>query len=468
MVGVNRSKACITCIRRKKGCDQQKPTCGQCRKSCIECKGYDRPRTFVNSFVQEDAKNAGDPGQTNLEVAFSRNLMRSARETSVLGLFWNSYFPNGKKLPQGGTITILGGLMHLVQEIYTADDLLRKTIVALSLSAIGMQEDPSGWMREKGRRLYGDALQGAVTLLQNPRRRQENGLLIVIRLFSLYEVMSALELIGDSDEQSLTWMTHCFGDAAIIQDRGPLAFVSGAAHRLFVDGRLHLIMTSLRTRKKCFLSDPAWKKLPWNEIKKSPKDLLLDILVDVPTLFEAIDIMSHCKDAIQKADYLECLYLEYVSLEKRLRMWHRKFSPVLIILERNIIVQDVVVPQILAAGHVSTLYWATCIIVYGIVAISLMAEGYGEECFRGKYINPAIFCQNILRIIPLFLHYSTGIFRVHLATPPLSIAMIYLCSLHPEEMKEEKAMLSGYLQDPLCSTMRKFLASMNPQEATEL
>jgi hypothetical protein len=224
-------------------------------------------------------------------------------------------------------------------------------------------------------------------------------------------------------------------------------------------------MTSLRARKNCFLSDPAWKELPFSEIKKSPKDLLLDILVDVPTLFEAIDIISHCEDPVQRANCLERLYLEYVSLEKRLDQWHKMFSSVLIRLERNIFVQDVVVPQILAAGHISTLYWATCIIVYGMVAKPLMLEGYGEKSFGGKYVDPGVFCQNILKVTPLFLHYSTGMFRVHLATPPLSIVMIYLCSLPPEEMKEDKAILSGYLKDPSCSTMRKFLASMNPQES---
>jgi hypothetical protein len=172
-------------MRGKKKCDRQKPTCSQCRKSCIECEGYDRPRTFVNSFVQGGAKTPDIPGES------SKKLMRSAHETNVLGLFWNSYFPNGKKLPAGNAISTLGGLMHLVQDIYTADDLLRKTIIAFSLSAIGMREDPSGWMREEGRRLYGDALRGAVVMLQSPRRRQEDGFLIAIRLFSLYEVISS-------------------------------------------------------------------------------------------------------------------------------------------------------------------------------------------------------------------------------------------------------------------------------------
>lgn len=220
-------------------------------------------------------------------------------------------------------------------------------------------------------------------------------------------------------------------------------------------------MTALRTRKICFLSDPAWKKLPWSRNPKSPKDLLLDILVEVPTLFEAIDVMSYCTDPIQRADYQERLCMEYASLEKRLSLWYERFFPASIADENNTLVQDTVMPQVLAAAHLSTLYWATCVIVYGMVGKVLMT-GYREEFFRERYVDPAIFCQEILRIIPLFLHYSTGIFRVHLATPPLSIMKIYLTNFRQGDMKKEKAMLARYLQDPSCLTMRNFMANMDP------
>lgn len=222
-------------------------------------------------------------------------------------------------------------------------------------------------------------------------------------------------------------------------------------------------MTALGKRKKTFLSDPDWKKIPWVHVKKTPKDLLLDILVDIPTLFEALDTMPHCKDPKQKAGCQEWLYMEYVSLEKRLARWHARFSSDFVTYEENSTVQDAVMPQMLAAAHLSTLYWATCVILYGMVGKVLMVK-HGEKRVRGRYVDPEFFCQDILKVIPLFLHFSTGIFRVHLATPPISVATIYLSSLPPDEMKEEKVTLAGYLRDPSCSTIRKFLASMHPQE----
>lgn len=269
-------------------CDRQKPACGQCRKSCIKCQGYERPRTFVNiqqhTFVRESPGSSDVSSQANMDLAVSKKLVRSARETSVLGQFWSSYYPNGKQLPTGGAIDILGGLMHLVQDTYTADDLLRKTIVAFSLSAISRQDPSCGWMREEGRKLYGDALNGAVMMLQNPRRRQEYGLLMVIRLFGLYEVIilytvfisrvailvtfkmnkmltyAVKVVIGDSEEQSLSWMTHCLGDAALVKDRGPLAYSQSPSHRLFVDGRLPLVCEEiLHSHTQLPLTFPSFK-----------------------------------------------------------------------------------------------------------------------------------------------------------------------------------------------------------------
>lgn len=45
--------------------------------------------------------------------------------------------------------------------------------------------------------------------------------------------------------QSDGWMSHNFGDIALVTGRGPTAFTSGFSHRLFVDGRLHLVSQAL-------------------------------------------------------------------------------------------------------------------------------------------------------------------------------------------------------------------------------
>jgi len=35
--------------------------------------------------------------------------------------------------------------------------------------------------------------------------------------------------------------------------------------------------------------EPEWKTVPWLEIPKTPKDMLLDVYVEIPGLFETSD-----------------------------------------------------------------------------------------------------------------------------------------------------------------------------------
>ncbi|KAH8703605.1 hypothetical protein BGW36DRAFT_423160 [Talaromyces proteolyticus] len=470
MVGIRRSKACLTCIKRKKGVSDPVPSTGSmerfffnCRKACIPCQGYSKPRVFINSFAQDGIRHEQDAASQKdcLHVDFSNKIARSAHETKILEQFWQSYFPNGEALPIDVAHSVLGGLMQNIQDLYGTEIVLRKVILALSLSTLARQDASLAWMKEEGRRLYGDAMQGAVVTLRVPQKRQENGLLAAVQLFSLFEAV-----YGDDGENDITqaksWLTHCFGNVALIVQRGPLAFTTGSSHRLFVDGRLHLTITALKARKKSFLSEVAWKTIPWSVAKKYPKDLLVDILVDVPSMFEAIDVMMVCKEPTRKAQLCKRLRDHYLSLERSLVQWHTDFSPALINIDNETQITEVITPQMLATAHLSTLYWTTCIIIYGMVG-RLLFQNDDYDVLKQRYIDPGIFCRNILKIVPVFFDPSTGIFRVHLVTFPMTVVMMHLATLPSEQMMQEKALLAKYLQNPACVTIRKFVASLEPQ-----
>jgi hypothetical protein len=49
MVGVPRSKGCITCRKRKIGCSRERPICSQCKSTGRECLGYARQTIFLNN-----------------------------------------------------------------------------------------------------------------------------------------------------------------------------------------------------------------------------------------------------------------------------------------------------------------------------------------------------------------------------------------------------------------------------------
>jgi hypothetical protein len=261
-------------------CDKQKPACGQCRRACIPCQGYDRPRTFVNSFVQYQdgsSQKTTTPSQCKSYLdTYSSELIRSGNEAGLLGQFWQSYFPNGEALPEAIHGELVGW-MHGIQAIYTSESTLGKAMLAITMSAVGSNDESGGseWMKEAGRGLYGNALQDAAVMLRNPQKRQGDELLAIVRLFSFFEVFShkidcktsrhvlthnPKAVYGEDGDGQLTqsdgWISHNFGDMALVAGRGPTAFTSGFSHRLFVDGRLHLVSDPICYSIRSIVTNP--------------------------------------------------------------------------------------------------------------------------------------------------------------------------------------------------------------------
>lgn len=232
-------------------------------------------------------------------------------------------------------------------------------------------------------------------------------------------------------------------------------------------------MAAIQDRKKTFLGETAWKTIPWSNSQKSPKDYLLDILGDVPSLFEDMDKASSSRQegldsSNTKTKYQSHrLYDELLRIQTSLAQWNEDYSSCLLTIsdEQDDTGQDVVInPRSLATAHISTLYWSICIVLHGIMGKALAAATGRKESSSSNeksLINLQVLCQQILKIIPVFLHPKTGIFRVHLATFPLSVVKMYLAMSPPKSMMEERALLTKHLQDPACSTMRKLMASMN-------
>jgi hypothetical protein len=287
MVGVKRSKACITCIERKKGVsktafvlsgmtliteqsDAQKHTCKQCEKARKTCRGYNRAMTFINKVVQCNPKDSSSSPPTAharpIESKFTKELMQSAIEEKYLGYFWQSYFPNGQPLPIEVVNSGLGGWMHHCQRLCAIDSTTRRSVLALSISTMTEQEECTPWVGVLGRKLYTSALQSVAAKLKCPSSRQADSLLASIRLLGLFEVnlplpssiyistheltltLSSKTLYGE-DEGRLTratnWLAHGHGSIALVKERGPKSFSYDQSHRLFTDWRLHLVSSSV-------------------------------------------------------------------------------------------------------------------------------------------------------------------------------------------------------------------------------
>ena len=74
----------------------------------------------------------------------------------------------------------------------------------------------------------------------------------------------------------------------MIEIRGPAMFAHGLAHDIFANSRFLIILASLSVSKRTFLSQLAWKTIPWctHSQSKCHMHSLLDILADLPGLKE--------------------------------------------------------------------------------------------------------------------------------------------------------------------------------------
>ncbi|KAL2202953.1 hypothetical protein CC79DRAFT_1185233 [Sarocladium strictum] len=274
MVGVKgRSKACRTCLRRKKGvsqstqcshigtcrlllpdlesprsicccrkgvlfsqwatltkviqqCGQQRPACEQCIKARIPCGGYateliiiehdphsrspesstyaiDHAHKQAISVVKSLSDNrhthrspthrsrkrggSSRPGDVVITGGTPKYLSRAAEEAKICGQFWSMFLPNRRALPLDMIRDKMGGWINAVQDLHSTDPVLRKTMLALSLTTLGKANDDEAMVRE-GTMLYGKALGELSAAPSFARKAGVDTMLSAIRLFGVYEV----------------------------------------------------------------------------------------------------------------------------------------------------------------------------------------------------------------------------------------------------------------------------------------
>ncbi|CAG9986769.1 unnamed protein product [Clonostachys byssicola] len=491
-----RSGACTTCLRRRKGCDQQRPACSQCRKACIACEGYpDRSSLSFVDATQTTIKRANtvhhhraprkkptaSPVRHAWAMASNDTLAVKATETGHVDLFWRQYLPNGREIPCDVAHSITGGWVHAVQSLYRSEDsVLRGILLALALATRGCWEDmPSA--RELGLRLYNDALAEASAVFQLPKRAKSNSFLAAVRLFTLYEshygAQFNLEGPNSSSFGSLTqaenWLTHIKGDMSLMIARSPSSFIEGDAHRLFVDGRFHLIFSALAARKPTPLASPEWLTVPWTKHSKTSRDLLLDILASLTEIISETDDLGLCltTDTPGVDDKLSSIASACQLIDKRLAAWELEFAPEAI---RRLAIRssdldahlsNATAPTLtfheLAATHLMTLFWATC-----LALAQVQQDFYNitreENTSRNGYLTDARPCfKNLMATLPILFEPAVGLYRMHVASAPTHIAVRHLHYLPDEvDRQEAQVILRKCLGAPGSKNLRVMVRSL--------
>jgi hypothetical protein len=187
---------------------------------------------------------------------------------------------------------------------------------------------------------------------------------------------------------------------------------------------------------------------------KTPKDELVDILVDLPSLLEDIDIMYSCSCPIEKEKQLQRILELCWVFDKRVTQWYLSVPSHIKDNFPDSKQVSYITAKHLLNTHIMTLYWTLCLILYMTLHSIYPSHSSAPLPY---HTDPKIYCRNIIISVPIFLHPSVGTFRWHLVNFPVAWAARYLNSDKGKEMVEERQMLAGHFERKEAGTMKRFV-----------
>ncbi|KAK4223214.1 Sterigmatocystin biosynthesis regulatory protein [Podospora fimiseda] len=476
MVGVpGRSKGCLTCRKRRKGCDLEKPACSQCKKAGIECGGYDTPRVFVVSTpttrragyrstpqgaaVSSWQRGGGASGSSNTQVTVANTLTntrllgRPEAERRCIDLFWEGYFPTGKPIPAPFSKSYTCSWTGTAQKLYAQDDSLRFALWANALLMTGRREGTE-WMLREGSKMYGKALAGLRKSLESPQGAKRDAVIATVKLVSMFEAFSRRNDTESADAYeppvSQNWQRHCAGELALFMARTPAAHVDGSSHDVFVDERVDLALSGILRRRRLLFSAPEWKIIPWQgPIPRDLKDMLVDVLVDVPGLVEDYDRMEACPNPAVKESLRIGVVARCWELDRNLGAWFNIVS--------SFISPDNPPPEfvtdlvmLVARMHGMMVFWTSSMVIFTILHL---ASGSQAHLLPSR-MDPMFFALKLANTaLPILLQPRAGLYGQHSVVLPLEILLQFKKHLDrvcpSQESKDMLAESVGRLQGQL-------------------
>ncbi len=178
-------------------------------------------------------------------------------------------------------------------------------------------------------------------------------------------------------------------------------------------------------RKQLALSTPEWKSIPWQSIPKNLKDVLVDVLVDMPGLIQEFDEMQLCTEPSNQAERRVKLIDKCWEHDRQLLNWSS-----LVFREVNPGTQPCTDPLSvdlvtrIAQVHGMSLFWTTSLILYSIFH---MAAGPEEDL--PDRMNPMSHALQLADAISILLQPTAGLYGQQSAALPLEVALQYTALL---------------------------------------
>ncbi|KAI1132382.1 hypothetical protein F5Y10DRAFT_231051 [Nemania abortiva] len=454
MVGVpGRSKGCLTCRKRRKGCDKKRPVCTQCSNGGLECGGYERERVFLNHTQGTEGSAVPVVYRKRLEHAFAvttdvtlpNSLAQTAYIEKYISIFLNRYFPTGRA-PAENSLVSSRDWIEIAHGLHTSEKAIQLSLLSLGLYAAGESHDA---MQSYGRALYNQR-----TALYDPRNTQNDSIIATCQLLSLIEILHGAE--EDALLQESKWRSHLNGLIALIRARGPYAYQSGASHHLFADARYPLLVSALKDRQRFPLNAPEWRIIPWEKEPKSYVDKLYDIIADLADILADTDEMRYCDDVAQKANMHSEVSRACWRLDGSLQDWATEAGPLTNFYDTDGMLIDPANSSDMLLAHITLWYWTVYTILYSTM-ISIHDPPLSEIPAN---IDPLPYIRSVANALPYFWSPSAGIYGANLAASSYGFCL-HVVWATPHRYPEEVALLEQYtLHQSVSSTVLPFLNSL--------
>ncbi|KAH8680733.1 hypothetical protein BX600DRAFT_543431 [Xylariales sp. PMI_506] len=434
MVGIpGRSKACQTCLARRKACDLEHPTCKHCQRLGLQCTWNKRKVIFVNTTFNEAAHR--HPSCSLRKYRYKQqaplypidnSLQRSAAQSYYFGIFLDGYLGKDSanyytRLEPSTTSWI--SVAHVAAIKY---DILKLAMIANSVCMLGAQHGDEGAIKV-GRQVYGHVLLQLVDGLGHLRSQNRLALIMTARMLALFEMFFGQDAyVNIPNGQG--WVNHNIGERFLVLGNDPSLYQDGEAHQIFADGRLHLVIPDIIARKASVLGNPDWKTMPWLKIPKTPKDYLLDIVIEIPGLFEMLDMFgTECERSNGAGSKLYfCKMCRGIS--DGLRTWYNTTgSTIESLICANLSSGSTVTSvEDVAKGQLLLIYWC-CIILYRELHEAVMGLLVDGEIIASPPPEDAdAACRKILQVLAIFLNPWPSFFDINIAGFPLLFVNSYI------------------------------------------
>ncbi|CCT61151.1 hypothetical protein [Plenodomus lingam JN3] len=477
MVGVpGRSKGCVTCRKRKKGCDLAKPACGQCNERGIVCGGYDSDRIFIYQANEKRKKDTPPARETRLvpvknaphanisasrqprpfSVVLPEALQRSAYTEKVLDAFISMYIPHGEYRASNADSQ---GFVDVLPLMIIRDRALQMAVLAIGTAALGRTtEDPN--LNCQASTLYGKALTETAVALRDPIRANSEAMMLVPRTMALFEILFGAD---KSVDQATSWLSHAIGEMALIISRGPASFSKDdAAHSLFVNARFRLLISAVRTRKATILNTPEWKTLPWGSIPKTANDTLCDIFCGVPELMEAMELIVSGTLSPKREERLRTAIITKAwALHLQLQDWivtnrAEVYTPEIL---------DSMVPLTFPSLEIAcqtVRYWVIALLIYSNLdfAANVPETPTSWTTTHPDRPHPRMFARLLARSASYLFQERHGIMGATAMSFPLGMTLFYMSRNRAADGPYLGMIMKAWNDPNLPSAIRDFLASL--------